>query len=94
MRYPNIYGRRQADPDADAAPPVVLDDSNSVVDPLQPDVRYAKELNRRHFVVAESALPQNSPPPARREPTPPPAQPAPTKSGWRGWNLPEGFEHL
>lgn len=56
MRYPNIFGPRQADPNAQAAQPVVLDDSNSVVDPLQPDVRYAKELNRRHFVVAESAV--------------------------------------
>jgi len=56
MRYPNIFGQRTADPNAEPAPPVVLDDSNSVVDPLQPDVRFAKELNRRHFAVAESAI--------------------------------------
>lgn len=54
MRYPNIFGRVKADPNGKPAPPLVLDDSNSVVDPLQPDVRFAKDLNRRHFVTAES----------------------------------------
>ena len=44
--------RVRANPNARPARPVVLDDSNSVVDPLQPDCRKAKVLNARQVVRA------------------------------------------
>lgn len=55
MRYPNIFGQVKAAPDAEAAPPAPLDDSNSFIDPTQPDRRIPNALNTRHFAVAESA---------------------------------------
>lgn len=44
--------RVQADPKAKPTPAVVLDESNSTFDPLQPDCRKAKVLNGRAFVRA------------------------------------------
>ena len=43
----------QADPHAEPAPPVVLDESNSYADPMQPDCRKPLELRRRHYARAE-----------------------------------------
>lgn len=46
-------GRRvKADPKAKPVPPVVLDESNSDFDPLQPDCRKARTLNTRQVVRA------------------------------------------
>lgn len=44
--------RVKANPHAKPVPPVKLDDSNSVVDPLQPDCRKATVLNGRQVVAA------------------------------------------
>lgn len=53
-RFKNRHARAVAHPDAEPAPPVVFDDSNSTVDPLQPDMRHANVLNTRHYAKAES----------------------------------------
>jgi hypothetical protein len=52
-RFKNRHAKVQADPSAEPAAPVVLDDSNSTVDPLQPDRRIPKVLNGRFLARAE-----------------------------------------
>lgn len=56
-RFKNRHRKVQADPNARAPAsldhqPVELDDSNSYVDPLQPDRRIPNELNTRAYVKA------------------------------------------
>ena len=55
-RFKSKMGRAVARPDAQPAPPVVLDESNSDFDPLQPDCRKPRVLNTRRYAVAESEL--------------------------------------
>ncbi|MGH7168698.1 MAG: hypothetical protein ACRELG_00275 [Gemmataceae bacterium] len=62
-RFKGRHGKVQANPKARPAPPVTLDDSNSFVDPTQPDCRKPKVLNSRAFVRAEST------PPAKKQAT-------------------------
>lgn len=52
-RFKGRHAKVQADPAAKPSPPVVLDDSNSIVDPY--GTRTAKVLNHRHYARAESA---------------------------------------
>jgi hypothetical protein len=55
-RFKSKVRRAHADPGAEPAPRVVLDDSNSDVDPLQPDLRKPRVLNTRRYARAESDL--------------------------------------
>jgi hypothetical protein len=55
-RFKSKVRRAHADPSAEPTAPVVLDDSNSDVDPLQPDVRKPRVLNTRRYARAESHL--------------------------------------
>jgi hypothetical protein len=53
-RFKGRHARVEAAPDAKPEPPLVLDDSNSFVDPMEPDVRKPLVLNGRRYAVAES----------------------------------------
>lgn len=55
-RFKNRHAKVRANPHAKPAEPVVLDDSNSYVDVLQPDRRIPKELNGRALVKASTTV--------------------------------------
>jgi hypothetical protein len=55
-RFKNRHHKVIAQPDALPEPPVVLDDSNSYVNPTQSDCRIPFEPNGRDYRVAESTL--------------------------------------
>lgn len=56
-RFKGRHGKVIAQPKARPEKPVALDDSNSFVDPMQPDCRKPKVLNSRAYVRAESTPP-------------------------------------
>jgi hypothetical protein len=66
-RFKGRHAKVQADPKAKPTPPVVLDDSNSYVDPTQSDRRIPNELNTRHYAKAESTPKPKKPRPAADE---------------------------
>ena len=55
-RFKNRHHKVIAKPDAEPTPPVVLDDSNSYVNPTQSDCRIPFEMDAREYRVAESTI--------------------------------------
>jgi hypothetical protein len=55
-RFKGRHHKVIARPDAEPTPPVVLDDSNSYVNPTQSDCRIPFEMVTRDYRVAESTL--------------------------------------
>jgi hypothetical protein len=53
-RFRNRHARVQAQPDAEPGEPLVLDDSNSFLDPLE-NIRKPLVLNARAYVQAGAA---------------------------------------
>jgi hypothetical protein len=55
-RFKNRHHKIEAQPDALPAPAIVLDDSNSYVNPTQSDCRIPLEPNGRDYRVAETTI--------------------------------------
>lgn len=55
-RFKGRHAKVVADPAAEPVEPAPLDDSNSFVDPLQPDRRIPDDLNTRDYREAESTI--------------------------------------
>ncbi len=66
-RFKSRHAKVVAKPDAEPVPPVVLDDSNSTVDVLQPDRRIPNELNTRFVAKATAGSDEGDPEPDSAE---------------------------
>lgn len=67
-RFKGRHWKVQANPNAKPVPPIVLDDSNGVRQPM--GYHLAKRLNSRAFVVAGSSTARSTPPEPQSRPAP------------------------